>query len=83
MALNNITLSDLHFENLFEKLRIIDPDLTDSLMAIIKKKKTSISFHETELLEQETIWGMCQDIELGTLIARGYASLRRGVTRQA
>ena len=72
-------ISEYHNEhylnNLFEKLRIIDPDLTDSLLAIIKHKKAPISFHEAELIEQETIWGMCQDIELGTLIAKGYAHL--------
>ncbi|QTA78206.1 von Willebrand factor A-like domain-containing protein [Desulfonema limicola] len=60
-------------EQKFEKLLIIDPDLTDSLMSILQNKK--ISVHEAQLLEEETIWGMCQDIELGTLIARGYASL--------
>jgi Mg-chelatase subunit ChlD len=59
----------------FERLWIIDPDLTQTILAILREKNAPIPDQEMEMLENETLWGLGQDIILGRSLAKGYARL--------
>lgn len=59
----------------FERLEIIDPELSGKVTAILSAKRSRIPREMADMLEEETLWAMVKDIELGYLVAEGYAGL--------
>lgn len=58
-----------------ERLEIIDPELSEKVAAILSDKTGRITNELVAMLEEETLWAMVKDIELGYLVAEGYAHL--------
>ncbi|MGD9878329.1 nitric oxide reductase activation protein NorD [Desulfococcus sp.] len=60
---------------LSERLAVVDPELSAKVAAILSPKRSRVSRDDLDLLEEETLWAMVRDIELGYLTAEGYARL--------
>jgi len=58
-----------------KRLAIVDPELSGKVAAILSQKRCHVSRDDLDLLEEETLWAMVKDIELGYLTAEGYACL--------
>ncbi|MEZ4524940.1 MAG: hypothetical protein R2941_03360 [Desulfobacterales bacterium] len=59
----------------FEKLSIVDPDLTQTLLSCLEKKNKPFSREDLDAAEEDILWAFVQDIELGEMAAKGYAAL--------
>ncbi len=59
----------------FEKLNIVDPDLTGKILATLEKRPKILSREELDAAEEDILWAFVQDIELGETAANGYAAL--------
>jgi hypothetical protein len=58
-----------------ERLEIIDPELSGRVAGILSAKRGRITGEVAALLEEEALWAMAKDIELGYLVAEGVARL--------
>ncbi|MGE0085693.1 MAG: nitric oxide reductase activation protein NorD [Desulfococcaceae bacterium] len=63
------------YDNCFEKLRIVDPDLTGKILAALEKKPKTFSRADLDAAEEDILWAFVQDIELGEIAANGYSEL--------
>ena len=60
-------------ENPLDKLAVADPDLADTITAIIEAKRIPIAAESTTLMVEETLWALSQEISFGHAVALGYA----------
>ncbi len=63
------------YGNCFEKLRIVDPDLTAGILSALEKKPKTFSRADLDTAEEDILWAFVQDIELGEIAAKGYAEM--------
>lgn len=66
---------DLSGTEIFEKLSIVDPELTEKILARIEKKKNKVTRADLFFIEEEILQAFCQDTELGEIAAEGYSLL--------
>ncbi len=58
-----------------DRLEIIDPELSNRISCLLSEKNVPIPPDLVAMLEEETLWALLKDIELGYLTAEGFAHL--------
>ena len=62
-------------KDLIRQLSIADPELAETVQAALRQKSSPVSFQDTAMLLDETMWGLSREISFGYAVALGYAEL--------